>query len=329
MSNKKKLGRAKLRAVIIGAGGIASGFDNPNDSSILTHAHAYKKHKQVELAGFFDIDKKAANLAAKKWRAKSFVDMDQMFKKINPDLVSVCTPDNTHKEVLEKIARYGPGLVICEKPVTILAQNTEEIIELYKNLNISILVDFSRRFDATMQDLKKDIEKNKFGKVISASGIYNKGIKHNGSHLIDLALYLFGEAVNLKAFYCLEDYASDDKSVAGFLQFVNCPQFHLQIFDQRKYSIFEMDILFEKSRIRLVDFGFKILSQKVEKNPLYAGYYSLSKEARQKTKLDKALLNLVDNAILHIQEGAPLICSINEALKTQKVCEQLLIDLKV
>ena len=45
MSNKKKLGRAKLRAVIIGAGGIASGFDNPNDSSILTHAHAYKKHK--------------------------------------------------------------------------------------------------------------------------------------------------------------------------------------------------------------------------------------------------------------------------------------------
>ena len=45
--------------------------------------------------------------------------------------------------------------------------------------------------------------------------------------------------------------------------------------------------------------------------------------------MDKALLNLVDNAILHIQEGAPLICGINEALKTQKVCEQLLIDLKV
>lgn len=324
MSDKKKSMKVKLKVVIIGAGRIASGFDNPKDSVILTHAHAYKKHRQVELVGFYDIDKKAADLAAKKWQVKSFINLDQMLVEVKPDLISICTPDNTHKEILEKVILYKPALVICEKPVTALAQDTEKVIKLYKNLGIPILVNFSRRFDNTIQALKKNIVKNKFGQVICASGIYNKGIKHNGSHMVDLARYLFGEVQMIKPFYSLADYNLEDRSVAGFLQFTNCPQFYLQIFDQRKYAIFEMDILFAKGRIKLFDFGFHILAQTVEKNSLYAGFYSLSKETRKKTKLDKAFFNLVDNAVLYITKKTPLICDINEALKTQKVCEKLL-----
>ncbi|MCX6723043.1 MAG: Gfo/Idh/MocA family oxidoreductase, partial [Candidatus Staskawiczbacteria bacterium] len=116
-----------------------------------------------------------------------------MFKQTQPDIVSICVPDGQHFLILKKIIKYKPKLVICEKPITTKIVDTEKIIKLYKKNKISVLVNYSRRFDVVIQQLKKDLSENKYGRVVSASGIYSKGILHNGSHLIDLASFLFGK----------------------------------------------------------------------------------------------------------------------------------------
>jgi len=79
--------RKKYRALIIGAGQIASDYDNPTDKNILTHAHAYIAHSDTELAGFFDINQKKAEEAAKKWSSIAVTDLEVFIKKKEPDIM--------------------------------------------------------------------------------------------------------------------------------------------------------------------------------------------------------------------------------------------------
>ena len=44
------------KAVIIGAGNIAAGFDSPKSEKVLTHAHAITLHPDFELLGFINSD---------------------------------------------------------------------------------------------------------------------------------------------------------------------------------------------------------------------------------------------------------------------------------
>lgn len=320
---KNKMKKKKYKAAIIGAGRIASGFDTLAKKEILTHAHAYLSHPQTDLVGFFDINKKAAEAAGKKWSCSVFVDLETMFQETQPEIISICTPDEDHFSTLKKLVKYKPRLVICEKPPTTKVKDTKKILDLYKKSKIPVLVNYSRRFDSKVQKLKREIRNGKYGKVLLTHGIYTKGILHNGSHLVDLCRYLFGEVLNFKTIYVISDYKKEDKSVAGFLSFEKCPQFHLMVGDSRHYAVFELDILLEKKRFRFFDSGFNISVQEVKKNPLYKGFYCLSQPVVAETFLKNALLTLVDNAVSHLEYKKPLICDIDDALKTQEVCELL------
>ncbi len=326
MLNKKKHGSAKYKAGIIGAGRIASGFDAPAKKEILTHAHAYMVHPQTNLVGFVDINKETARAAGKKWLCSAFTDLEAMFREVKPDIVSICTPDENHFSILTKVNQYKPRLVICEKPATTDVQKTKEVLNLYKKTKTPLLINYSRRFDKKIQKLRKEIQSAKYGKILSACGIYTKGILHNGSHLIDLCRYFFGEVVSFRTEYAISDYRENDKSVAGFIKFEKCPCFHLMVGDCRKYSIFELDILLEKKRFRFFNSGLNISIQKVIKDPFLKGFFDLGKPIVNKTFLTRAQLALVDNAVGHLERKEPLICDIHDALKTQEVCELLLKD---
>lgn len=314
----------KYKAGIIGAGRIASGFDTPKTQAILTHAHAYAVHPRTDLVGFFDVNKEAAKLASKKWGGQAFPNLKSFFGEGKPDIVSICTPDENHFSVLIEVAEYKPKLVICEKPLGSSLSKIKKVLKSYHKKEIPILVNYSRRFDKTVQKLRKNIQSGRYGKILCASGIYTKGILHNGSHLIDLCRYLFGEVKNYQTFYNISDYKESDKSIAGFLEFERCRQFHLMVGDERRYSVFELDIFAEKKRLKLIDSGFNIALQKIEKDPRYKGFYTLGKPRTAKTSLSGALFVLIDNAIKHLEKKEPLICDIKEALKTEKICHQLL-----
>jgi len=308
----------------VGAGRIGSFFDNPKTKEILTHAHAYKIHPKIDLIGFFDTDRRSAIFSAKKWSCTAFRNLEEMFGNKGIDIVSVCTPDKDHFPTLMKLIQYKPRLVVCEKPLTDNLQKTKEILKLYGEEKIPLLVNYSRRFDKNVQSLKRDIQKSRYGKVLLAVGIYTKGILHNGSHLIDLVRYLFGEVRSFEALYSISDHKKGDVSVAGFLKFERCPQFYLTVGDERKYSIFELDILLEKRRLRFFDSGLFLSTQTMERDPLFKGFYSLGKPVIHKTSLTKALLALINNAINHLEYGEPLICDMEEAFKTEKICQSLL-----
>lgn len=325
MSDKKIFQRDKIySAVIIGAGRIAAQFDGIESKKVLTHAHAYYLNPLVNLAGIYDINFSVATTAAKKWSTHAYRNLGIMFREVKPDIVSVCTPDDQHFFVLQEILKYHPKIVICEKPITTKIADTEKIIKLYKKNKIPLLVNYSRRFDGTVQKLKKELAQGKYGKVIAATGIYSKGILHVGSHLIDLSIYLFGKLEKALPLLAVNDYDRRDKTVAGFLQFSGCPQFHLLATDQRHFTMFELDVICERARFRFVDEGFWLTTQLIEPDLIFSGYTILSMPKKQATQLDNAMSKLVNNAIEYLNNHIPLICTAENALEAQKICINLL-----
>lgn len=325
MSDKKMSTKDKIiyKAVIIGAGRIAAGFDNPSDRRILTHSHAYKSHSRVSLEGIFDIDKNKAKAAAQKWGSRHFSNLKEMLEIIRPDIVSVCTPDDDHFSTLKKLVGYKPKLIICEKPLTRNIKESKYLVNLFNKNNIPVLVNFSRRFDQTTEKIKKELDNGKFGKVIGASAIYTKGIVHNGSHMVDLARHLFGEVKKVRSLHSFGTVAPD-KAVGAFLELQRCPQLYLMPADSNSYTIFELDILCEKIRIRFVDEGFKMEIQSVENDPVFAGYKILGKIKKEKTFLDRSLYEMVDNAINYLDKREKLLSDISNAFNTQIICESIL-----
>lgn len=317
------LKKDKYKAVILGAGRIGAQFDNSKSKKVLTHAHAFKKHPKIELVGFFDIKKEAAAKAAQKWGVLALANFADI-EKLEPDIVSICTPDESHFELLKKVTVLKPKIVICEKPLTIDLGQAREIAELFNGLKIPVVVNFTRRFDLVVREIKNKVERGEWGRVLCASACYTKGIIHNGSHLIDLCRFIFGEVKKQKIFYSIKDYMGKDKTVAGFIEFEKCPQFHLMAGDERSYSFFEVDILFEKKRVKIIDPGFLYSIQSVVADPIYAGFKCLDNPKILKTTLDNAITNLVKEAVDYLEKKSPLTSGLLNALQTQEVCHLLL-----
>lgn len=323
MDDKNKFRRNKFKVVIIGAGRIASGFDTPGDKRILTHAHALSRHPSVDLVGFFDKDKKVGELAAKKWGCRNFGSLKEAMVN-QPDMVVVCVNSEYHYDVLRQLVKFKLKLVICEKPLTDHLADSKKIIKLYKKAGIPILVNYSRRFDFVVRRIKQEIAGGRYGKVLAAYGIYNKGVLNNGSHILDLARFLFGDVKRVKAHYWLSDYNKNDQSAAGFLEFEKCPQFHLIIGDCRTYKIWQLNILFEEGSLNFVESGTILEERKVEDDKVYAGYKILGKTKISKTGYDNAMPGLVKNALEYLSDSVPLLCDAEEAFKVQKICSALM-----
>lgn len=324
---KNELRRRKYKAVIIGAGRIASGFDAPGNKKILTHAHALKKHPAIDLVGFFDKDKQEGEMAAKKWGCLFFDSLEEAMET-KPDIATICVSSEYHYSVLRAVIKFNPMLVICEKPLTKSLAESEKIIKLYRQAGIPILINYFRRFDSAVQAVKREIEANKYGRVLCASGSYTKGVFNNGSHTLDLARFLFGEIKKLKPLYRLNDYVEDDPSVAGFIEFAKCPQFHLMVGDSRAYKIREFDILLEKAALSFIEDGMFLMKRKVGADKVYAGYKVLRRGKIVETGYNRAMLGLVENAVDYLEGGSSLLCDAAEALKDQKACVDLLEGIK-
>lgn len=310
-------------AVLVGAGRIAAGFDTPRSRAVLTHAHAIVKDRRLRLAGITDVDTTRGKREARKWGTDFYPDMEKMLSSVKPDIVVIATPDKTHTDILIRVLRARPGLVICEKPVASDRKDVPKIRSAAEKSGVPVLVNFRRRFDPTVRNVQRDILRGRFGAVISASVHYSKGLFHSGSHALDLARLFFGEMTSATAHFTVDDFPEGSPSVGGVATFDSCPQFHLITGDERSFSLFEFEILLEKKRLRFVDEGFFLVSQDVVPDPVFKGFRTLGKGAVRRTGLIRSMSFLMKNAVAVLDGAGKPLSSLEEALKTEDACRAL------
>ncbi|MFE2032018.1 Gfo/Idh/MocA family protein [Streptomyces scopuliridis] len=106
-TSPRNLTDRRIRAAVIGTGGIARGAHLPALRAL---------RDEIEIVAAFDIDEEAVRaFCADGGVPRPYTDLDRMLDEQRPDLVTICTPPVFHREQTVAALRSG-AWVWCEKP---------------------------------------------------------------------------------------------------------------------------------------------------------------------------------------------------------------------
>jgi predicted dehydrogenase len=195
-----------------------------------------------------------------------------MMKIEKPEIVSVCTPDATHVEIASLVLN-SPGVcaVLLEKPLAPTVCEAEKILTLARQRGVVLAVNYSRRYAEGHVRLQKFVREGGIGEIVTIGGIYTKGTLHNGTHWFDAVRWLAGEITRVRGFD-LRREPGNDPTLDAILEFENGASAHLQAADATVATVFEMDLVGTRGRVRIVHSGLNIEVFHVADSDQFAGH---------------------------------------------------------
>ncbi len=80
------------------------------------------------------------------------------------DAVVICTPTDTHADLIERFARAGKA-IFCEKPVDLDVDRVKACLKVVSETKAKLMVGFNRRFDPHFMAVRKAIDEGRIGEV--------------------------------------------------------------------------------------------------------------------------------------------------------------------
>lgn len=80
------------------------------------------------------------------------------------DAVVICTPTDTHADLIERFARAGKA-IFCEKPVDLDAARVRSCLKGVEETGARLMVGFNRRFDPHFMAVRRAIDEGRIGTV--------------------------------------------------------------------------------------------------------------------------------------------------------------------
>lgn len=80
------------------------------------------------------------------------------------DAVVICTPTDTHAELIEKFARAGKA-IFCEKPIDLSLARVKACLKVVRDTKAVLMVGFNRRFDPHFGAVRAAIDAGTIGAV--------------------------------------------------------------------------------------------------------------------------------------------------------------------
>jgi myo-inositol 2-dehydrogenase/D-chiro-inositol 1-dehydrogenase len=141
-----------LRFALLGAGRIGK-----------VHARAVGSNPQAKLIAVADAFEKAAIELASAYGADVRT-IEAIEKAGDIDAVIICTPTDTHADLIERFARAGKA-IFCEKPIDLDAGRVEECLAVVDKAGATLMVGFNRRYDPHFAAVRKAIDDGAIGTV--------------------------------------------------------------------------------------------------------------------------------------------------------------------
>ena len=153
-----------------------------------------------------------AAVAAKLNVGKTFADYRQVLELPEVDAVAICTPTNTHYQMILDAAAAGKH-IFCEKPIDLSMEKIITINEEVERRGVELMVGFNRRYDFNFLKVHDTVKAGKIGEpqilritsrdpapppetyIRASGGIFLDMTIHD----FDMARYLMGEVVEVYA----------------------------------------------------------------------------------------------------------------------------------
>lgn len=191
----------KIKAAIIGCGGIANG----------KHMPALKTLDNVEIVAFCDIIRERAEKAKEEYGtpdATVYTDYKELLKDSSIQTVHVCTPNRSHSFITVD-ALHADKHVICEKPMAINAAEAKKMLDAAKETGKILTIGYQNRYRQDSLYLKRACENGDLGDIYYARALalrrravptwgvflneYEQGggpLVDIGTHALDLTLWM-------------------------------------------------------------------------------------------------------------------------------------------
>ncbi len=144
----------KIRVALLGCGRIAR-----------NHLGAIAQHRQnLELVGVCDNAPDRLAQAVSQTGAEGFAQLTDMLHNTQADLVAIATPSGLHAEQTIQIAANGRH-IMTEKPMATRWQDGKRMVQSCDAAGVHLFVVKQNRQNATLQLLKRAMDKKRFGRV--------------------------------------------------------------------------------------------------------------------------------------------------------------------
>lgn len=140
------------RVAVLGAGRIGQ-----------VHGRAIADVRDAELAAVADPVSSAAEAMCAEYNCANMT-IDEIEAANDIDAVIICTPTDTHADLIERFARAGKA-IFCEKPIDLSVQRVRECLAVVEETNATLMVGFNRRFDPDFNALRASIKNGTIGDV--------------------------------------------------------------------------------------------------------------------------------------------------------------------
>jgi myo-inositol 2-dehydrogenase/D-chiro-inositol 1-dehydrogenase len=143
----------KLRFGIVGAGRIG-----PVHAETLAY-----RAPQAETVVIADINRAAAEKVAVRYNIPKVADSaEDVINDPGIDAIVLCTPTNTHTELIVQAAQAGKH-IFCEKPVSHSLRKIDEAIAAVEAAGVKMQVGFNRRFDSNFMRVRHAVDSGEIG----------------------------------------------------------------------------------------------------------------------------------------------------------------------
>ncbi|MBU4528072.1 MAG: inositol 2-dehydrogenase [Hoeflea sp.] len=127
------------------------------------HARAVTSNPDARLVAVADAFEAAATSIAKQYGC-DIRTIDEIEATKDIDAVVICTPTNTHADLIERFARAGKA-IFCEKPIDLSLARVKDCLKVVDETGARLMVGFNRRFDPHFAAVKQAIDAGHVGDV--------------------------------------------------------------------------------------------------------------------------------------------------------------------
>jgi len=207
---------------IVGAGAIAR----------RGHLPAYRTIPEIDVVGIADLDLSLAeNVAAEFGITRYVPDCKTLLEDDSIELVDICTPPQTHLEVIRTAVEQGKHILV-EKPLSITLEDALKIQAMVKANNINLCVIHNWRYARSVRRVAERISGGYLGNIVTIHGLgltsfpsswtLNTWLYHQGGvlydfgpHMIDMILYMKNFSAVKTVYACGGDFSQ------GNMDFIN------------------------------------------------------------------------------------------------------------
>ncbi|MEY8200019.1 MAG: Gfo/Idh/MocA family oxidoreductase [Colwellia sp.] len=308
-----------IGVLIIGLGQIGMGYDLclESETHVYSHCRAFNLHSSFSLLGGVDPDEKNRAGFENEYQFPAYKNLKLALKELEPDLVIISAPTTYHLDLLQAVLKFSdPKAILCEKPLSYDLEDARLMVDLCKEREIQLFVNYMRRSDPAVIEINDKLNSGKIATPVRGVAWYSKGLMHNGSHLFNLLEYWLGTMVKFEIISPGRSLENGDKEPDVKVYFEKGEIVFLSL-EEENYSHYTIELMAPNGMLRYEMAGHQATWQPVIQNPVFKLNKSITVEQKIiETNMNKFQYNVASQVEMAFKKEKYFLSSGEDALRT-------------